>query len=66
MERYRATFTVGSITVFIALMNDPTAGDVDISSLSKVYSGGAAIAPPTVEAYDKQFGAYIPNIYWLT
>src|SRR5581483_4041825 len=66
VERYRATFTVGSITVFIAMMNDPTAGDADLSSLSKVYSGGAAIAPPTVEAYEKQFGAYIHNIYGLT
>jgi long-chain acyl-CoA synthetase len=66
IERYRATFTVGSITVFIALMNDPTAAERDISSLTKVYSGGAAIAPPTVEAYEKQFGAYIHNIYGLT
>ena len=66
IERHRATFTVGSITVFIALMNDPTTAERDISSLTKVYSGGAAIAPPTVEAYEKQFGAYIHNIYGLT
>jgi long-chain acyl-CoA synthetase len=65
-ERHRATFTVGSITVFIALMNDPSAAGRDISSLTKVYSGGAAIAPPTVEAYEQQFGAYIHNIYGLT
>jgi long-chain acyl-CoA synthetase len=66
VERHRATFTVGSITVFIALMNDPAAAKADISSLTKVYSGGAAIAPPTVEAYEEQFGAYIHNIYGLT
>jgi long-chain acyl-CoA synthetase len=66
VERHRATFTVGSITVFIAMMNDPAAAETDISSLTKVYSGGAAIAPPTVEAYEKQFGAYIHNIYGLT
>src|SRR6266540_4118022 len=66
IERYKATFTVGSITVFISLMNAPSAKSRDISSLQKVYSGGAPIAPPTVEAYEQQFGAYIHNIYGLT
>ncbi|MDQ3945030.1 MAG: AMP-binding protein [Actinomycetota bacterium] len=66
IERHRATFTVGSITVFIALMNDPAAKEHDVSSLTKVYSGGAPIAPPTVEAFEEQFGAYIHNIYGLT
>lgn len=66
IERYGATFTVGSITVFIALMNDPTANDRDLTSLSKVYSGGAPIAPPTVDAFEEQLGAYIHNIYGLT
>jgi long-chain acyl-CoA synthetase len=66
IERHRVTFTVGSITVFIALMNAPTAGDRDVSSLVKVVSGGAPIAPPTVEAFEKKMGAYIHNIYGLT
>lgn len=66
IEHYQATFTVGSITVFISLMNAPAAKTRDISSLKKVYSGGAPIAPPTVEAYERQFGAYIHNIYGLT
>jgi long-chain acyl-CoA synthetase len=66
VERHRATFTVGSITVFIALMNEPSAAGRDLTSLRKLYSGGAPIAPPTVEAFEKQFGAYIHNIYGLT
>ena len=66
IERHRATFTVGSITVFIALMNEPSASGRDLSSMTKVYSGGAPIAPPTVEAFEKAFGAYIHNIYGLT
>ena len=44
----------------------PTAGDRDLSSFSKVYSGGAPIAPAMVEAWERQFGAYIHNIYGLT
>ena len=66
IERYGATFTVGSITIFIALMNAPTAGDRDLSKFHKLFSGGAPIAPPTVEAFEKKFGAYIHNIYGLT
>jgi long-chain acyl-CoA synthetase len=66
IERYRCTFTVGSITVFIAFMHDPTAAERDLSSLTKVWSGGQAIAPATVEEYERRFGAYIHNIYGMT
>ncbi len=66
IERYRATFTVGSITVFIAMMNHPALNKRDISSLTKVFSGGAPIAPATVAAFEKKCGAYIHNAYGLT
>ncbi len=65
-ERHRATTTVASITVFIAFMNAADAEERDISSLTKIYSGGAPIAPATVEAYEQRFGAYIHPIYGLT
>ena len=66
IERWRPTFTVGAITVFIALMNDPSASTRDFSSLTKVYSGGAPIAPSVVTNFEKITGAYIHNIYGLT
>jgi long-chain acyl-CoA synthetase len=66
IERYRPTFTVGAITVFIALMNDPSFDGRDLSSLTKVYSGGAPIAPSVVERFEKEAGSYIHNIYGLT
>jgi long-chain acyl-CoA synthetase len=66
IERYGVTFTVGSITVFIALMNAPTADQRTLETFRKVVSGGAPIAPPTVEAFEKKFGSYIHNIYGLT
>jgi long-chain acyl-CoA synthetase len=66
IERHRVTFPVGSITVFIAMMNAPTASQRDVSSFKKIVSGGAPIAPPTVEAFEHQFGADIHNIYGLT
>ncbi len=66
IERHGATFTVASITVFIALMNASSAEQHDLSKFSKIVSGGAPIAPPTTEAYEQKFGTYIHNIYGLT
>jgi long-chain acyl-CoA synthetase len=66
MERHGVSFTVASITVFIALMNAPDAEERDLSKLTKVVSGGAPIAPSVVEAFEGKLGAYIHNIYGLT
>ncbi len=66
IERHRTTTTVASITVFIALMDRASDHPADISSLTKLYSGGAPIAPATVEAYEERFGAYVRPIYGLT
>ena len=62
----RPTFTVGSITVFIALMNAPGAERDALASLTKIWSGGAPIPPSTVKAFQAQFGQYIHNVYGLT
>ncbi len=59
IERDGATFTVASITVFIALMNANTAGERDLSAFHKIVSGGAPIAAATIEAYEQTFGSYI-------
>ncbi|HEY3470588.1 MAG TPA: long-chain fatty acid--CoA ligase [Amycolatopsis sp.] len=66
VEAEQATFTVGSITVFIALMNAPNADKAKLASLTKIYSGGAPIPPSTVQAFRDAFGHYIHNIYGLT
>jgi long-chain acyl-CoA synthetase len=66
IERHGVTYSIGSITVFIALMNAPAAGRHDLSKFTKIVSGGAPIAPATVEAYEQKMGAYIHNIYGLT
>src|ERR1700761_5273858 len=62
----QVTFTIGSITVFIALMNVPDADPAALTTLTKIYSGGAPIPPSTVTAFEDQFGQYIHNIYGLT
>ena len=62
----RPTFTVGSITVFIALMNAPNAERDALASLTKIWSGGTPIPPSTVKAFQAQFGQYIHNVCGLT
>jgi long-chain acyl-CoA synthetase len=62
----RPTFTVGAITVFIALMNVPDVEKDALASLTKIWSGGAPIPPSTVTAFARTFGTYIHNIYGLT
>jgi long-chain acyl-CoA synthetase len=66
IERHGATYTIGAITAFIALMNADSASRRDLSKLTKIASGGAPIAPATVQAWEEKFGAYIHNIYGLT
>jgi len=65
-ERHRCTFTIMAITAFTAMANDPTIPECDLSSLTKVYSGGAPIAPSIVERFEREVGPYIHNIYGLT
>jgi long-chain acyl-CoA synthetase len=62
----RATFTVGSVTVFIALMNTPHADPDALASLTKIYSGGAPIPPSSAQAFHSRFGHRIHNVYGLT
>jgi len=66
IELWRTTMTVASITVFLALLNHPDARKEGLSSLTKCYSGGAPIAPATVERFEAQFGVYIHNVYGMT
>jgi len=66
IREHRPTFTVGAITVFIALSNAPGVEPADFASLHKVYSGGAPIAPAIADAFKARFGHQIHNIYGLT
>jgi len=66
IREHRPAFTIGAITVYIALMNHPQAAREDFASLTKLYSGGAPIPPSVVEAFRERFGHYIHNGYGLT
>lgn len=66
IERWRATMTVASITVFIALINHPDIRHRDIRSFRKAYSGGAPVSPAIVNQFEELTGQYIYNVYGLT
>jgi len=66
IEKHRATFTIGAITAFISLMEHPDSATRDLSSLKKIWSGGAPIPPAVTEAFETRFGAYIHGCYGLT
>jgi len=66
IERWRATFTVGAITVFIAMASHPDVARRNLTSLRKVGSGGAPVSPAVVERFRAMTGAYIHNVYGMT
>ena len=66
IEKYHVTFTVASITVYIALLNYPGLRDYNISHFRKAYSGGAPVSPGTVKKFRDAMGLTIQNVYGLT
>jgi long-chain acyl-CoA synthetase len=66
IRTYEPTFTVGAITVFIALANSPDVTKDALSSLTTIASGGAPIPAATVERFENRFGVYIHNVYGMT
>ena len=66
IEQRRCTFTVATTTAYIALANEPSASQRDLSSLQWAGSGGAAISPATVERVHEATGLRILPIYGLT
>jgi long-chain acyl-CoA synthetase len=66
IERWKATMTVASITVYIALMNHPDIKKRDLSTFVKAYSGGAPVSPATVDQFEELTGLYIYNVYGMT
>jgi long-chain acyl-CoA synthetase len=65
-EVHRATFTVSAVTAFIALLNSETMDRHDLSSLTKVYTGGAPTPPGVLEDWHRRTGARIHPMYGLT
>jgi long-chain acyl-CoA synthetase len=65
-ELHRATFTVSAVTAFIALLNSEAMGKYDLSSLTKVYTGGAPTPPGVLSDWHARTGTHIHPMYGLT
>lgn len=66
VERWRGTYVIGPLTAFIALLEHPDFERRDLSSLTKVGSGGAPVYPAIVERWERLTGTYVHNTYGLT
>jgi long-chain acyl-CoA synthetase len=66
IRTHKPTFTVGAITVFIALANSSDVSAADLSSLATIASGGAPIPAATVDRFETRFGVYVYNVYGMT
>lgn len=66
VERWRGTYVIGPLTAFIALLDHPDLATRDISSLTKVASGGAPVHPAVAERWERLTGTYMHNTYGLT
>jgi long-chain acyl-CoA synthetase len=66
IERWRGTYVIGPLTAFIAMLDHPSFGAADLSSLTKVASGGAPVYAGVVERWEAATGAYMHNTYGLT
>ncbi|MBR9980508.1 MAG: AMP-binding protein [Desulfatitalea sp.] len=66
IQTHQVTFTVASITVYIALLNHPDIQSFDLSRFQKAYSGGAPVSPGTVQKFKEVMGITIYNVYGLT
>ena len=65
-QRHRATFTVSAVTAFIALLNSDAMKSADLSSLTKVYTGGAPTPPGVLAEWHERTGVRIQPMYGLT
>ena len=63
---HRPTYTIGAITAFNALLNAPEFTREHFSSLTSIYSGGAAISPTAERGFFTATGRQVHNAYGLT
>jgi len=65
-ERTRPTFTVGSITAFMALMNHPDTRAEHFASFEVIWSGGAPVPPSVAAEFAHRFGKELHVAYGMT
>lgn len=65
-QEHKAEFVVGAITAFIAMMNNAQVRPDHLSTLKRIYSGGAPVPAAVAAEFEAKFGVPIRNCYGLT
>lgn len=66
IQARQTTFTIGSITAFLALLGHPSFDRSKVASLCKVFSGGAPVSPAVAERWEGATGSYLHNVWGMT
>lgn len=66
VEKWQASMVVAALTVYVALLEHPDFKKRNISSLTKVISGGAPVPQGFVKRFEEACNVYIHNWYGLT
>lgn len=66
MERDRPRFLLGVPTMIVALIDEVERSGRDVSSIERMMSGGAMVAPELIKKAEKTFGSIIQIIYGQT
>ena len=66
IEKWRVTNIVAAITFYFALLDHPDFHQRDLSSLKKLFSGGAPVPAGFVDRFEQSSGVYIHHTYGLT
>ena len=66
IAQWRGTFMIAASTAFIALSNHPSISELDVSSLTKTPSGGAAVSRALVERVRAATGWVLRGAYGMT
>ncbi len=66
VERERITILLGVPTIFNMLVNEPTIGTFDLTSLRRAVSGGAPASPSLIQTMEEKLGCLCVVGYGLT
>ncbi len=66
VERYRATMLEAVPTGFMYMLADPAIGKCDLSSLTRLTTGGQTIPAATAEEVEAKFGATLLELWGMT
>jgi fatty-acyl-CoA synthase len=66
IERERITILLGVPTIYNMLVNEPTVGTFDLTSLRQAVSGGAPASPSLIRAMEERLGCFSTVGYGLT